>query len=177
MLKFFMDKFVTTFILSLLITQLAYSKEPTLAILVNIISNDLQEFKIGNHKFTCSPYGVVTLDSIYVNEAKDTICKQSISTFYKKNLDLKYYVHSKLKMFQSYSLLFKNNQCIVNVEGEKSLSEFLLDVGLAVKTSQKLDREYNFYFRKAEKTARIGQKGLWSENISKECAASLHGKK
>lgn len=169
MLKFYFTFFL--FYFSSLSAQ-----EPLMATLVNIVSNETQEFKIINNKFSCTPYGIITLDKLYMNADVDSICRKSILHFYEKRKDLQYYVHKKLNIFQSYSLIFKDNKCIINVSGEKSLSEFLLEEGLALKKKGILNKEYNFYFYKAEETAKVLKKGLWADNISKVCASSMEVK-
>ncbi len=160
-------------LLSIFVNNL-YAKEPLMAILLQVKSNTTQEFKVNQNSFSCSPYGVITLEDLYKRTKADSVCRKSILAFYKKRKDLKYYVHDMLSIFQLYSLRFEDKKCILNVSGEKSLSEILLDKGLAIKEPGALQREYNFYFYKAEQKARIQKKGLWEENIYKECASSIY---
>ncbi|MBL6973290.1 MAG: thermonuclease family protein [Sulfurimonas sp.] len=150
------------------------AKEPSLATLVNIVSNDILEFTYENKKFSCLAYGVVTIDEIYKKAAKNSTCKKSIEDFYNKRKDLAHYTSSKMKVYQSYPIVFKNdNNCIINIAGEKTLSEFLIEKGLAMKKPLFQDKEYSHYFHNAEKKAKANQEGIWKENIIKECASHI----
>ena len=161
------------FTLLFLLNTTYYAKEPQLAILTNINSNEKQEFKIGTYNFTCTPYGITTIEELFRNSKSDSMCRKSINKFYAKNPNLKYFAIKKLKVAQSYGMNFINGKCIVNVSGEKTLSEFLLNDGLALKISDELDREYDFYFYKSELDAKVMKKGIWSGNIPKECISAM----
>jgi endonuclease YncB( thermonuclease family) len=62
----------------------------------------------------------------------------------------------------------------VNIFGEKSLSELLLEKGLAVSKPGFNDKIYKFYFDKAEEKAKSERIALWDEGVSKECRAYIH---
>ncbi len=180
MLKSYTDKYCTycfIYIVYLFYSSSLYAKEPIMATLTNIISNETQEFRIKNYKFICKPYGIVTLERLYINAKPDSICRKSILKFYAKRKNLQYYLYDKLNVMQLYSVIFKEKKCIVNINGEKSLSEFLLDEGLALKKKGLIHNEYKFYFDKAQKIARLLKKGLWADNISNKCASSIHIRK
>jgi len=158
-------------------TSFLFAKEPFLATLVSIDSNDIQTFQYGTIKFTCLPYGVVALDQLYREADEKSNCKKSIRKYYQKRRDLLFYTNTKMHREQIYSIKRKeNNRCIVHVAGEKSLSEFLLDKGLAVVKPAFQDRLYRYYFKSAEKKARLERIGLWNENIKNECVAYLYVK-
>ncbi len=74
------------------------AKEPTLAILKNIDSNDFQRFSIKSNSFICQPYGVLTLEQIYVKSKKESICRKNIKKLYAQNRDLQYFTQSFLKV-------------------------------------------------------------------------------
>ncbi len=176
MLKYYMDKKFAIIFFVLLLNQFLYSKEPTMAFLVEIESNDVQKFKIGNSQFQCLPYGVLGIDELYRESTFNSICRKSIKNFYKKRLDLKYYIHSKIKVMQLYSVEMRKNRCIVNISGGKSLAEFLLEEGLAVVKPFAKDEEYDYYFNKSQLQAKILRKGIWKENITRECVANIYKK-
>ena len=78
-------------------------------------------------------------------------------------------------MYQRYSLVIKdNNRCIINVSGEKTLSEFLLEEGLAVKKPLFKDKEYSYYFYRSEQKAKENLKGVWKEKIIKDCVSYIY---
>ena len=168
-----MRKNFSLLILSLSLSSIVSAKEPVIATLVNIISNEIQDYKIGNYKFRCPPYGVYTLEELLRNSKPDSVCRSSIQQFYKKEQALRNYAHKKLYVQQSYSILFKDEKCIVNVAGTKTYSEFLLDLGLGVKVPSKLDERYDSYFLKAQSKAKNAKRGLWSVGIAKKCATSI----
>ena len=169
-----MHIFINIFISLIFFSQLLSAKEPFLARLVNIPTNDIQEFEYGNIGFTCLPYGVISVDELYRRADQDSMCKKSIALFYRKRVDLKYFTDSKMNVYQSYSLLRKeNNRCIINISGEKSLSEFLLEEGLAVKQPLFKDKEYIYYFFQTQEKAKEEKKGMWKGRITKDCAAYI----
>lgn len=176
MIIFFMCKNNFIFLFFFLFSTLLGAREPLLSTLVTIVSNEVHEFKNGNYKYICTPYGIYTLEELYRNAEKDSMCRKSIRSFYKKRPDLFNYSHQKFNTFQSYSMVFKNQKCLVHVAGEKSYSEFLLEEGLAMKVPTKLDIEYDFLFLKVQREAKREKKGLWSVNIAKECASSIDAK-
>lgn len=169
-----MYKFFSIFLVSLVLSSSLFCKEANMNILVNVISNEIQEFKRGNYSYRCVPYGILTLERLYINASPDSVCKKSITNFYKKRKNLKFFVEKKMNVQQLYNVIYKDEKCIINIQGEKSLSEVLLDEGLAIKVPSALSREYDFYFYKAQKQARLQRKGLWETNIAKECVASVY---
>jgi hypothetical protein len=175
MLESFMHKFYTIFLLLFFSPLLIIAKEPFYAEVVNLIANDMQEFSYGNIQFICKPYGVITIDEIYRDVNSEPFCRESIRKFYAKHADLKYFTNSKMKIYQLYSLdIKKDSRCTVNIAGKKTLSEVLIEQGLAVKKPLLDDREYENYFFAAEKKAKDNKKGLWSSNIAKDCAKHLY---
>lgn len=171
-----MNKKLKIFILLLFLFQIATAKEPTMAILVNIKSNDIQDFKIGNYQFQCLPYGISGIDELYRESTFNSACKNSIKDFYKRRTELKFFTTSKMTVMQSYVIEIKNNRCIINISGEKSLSEFLLEEGLAVVKPFIKDKEYKYYFEKSQQSAKYLRKGIWRENITRECVANIYKK-
>ena len=170
-----MQKMVKIFILVLFFTNSLMAKEPFIAILVNIESNDLQQFTKSNYKFSCYQYGVLSIDELYRKSGFDSSCKESIKGFYNKQKDLKYYTHSKMKVMQAYSIDLKdNNRCIVYASGGKSLSESLLEEGLAVLKPGFKDEELGSYFHKSQLKAKMQRKGVWRDNITKECISDIY---
>lgn len=177
MLKSSMQKKLNIFILVLFFTQSLVAKEPLMALLMNVQSNDVQQFKINNYKLNCSAYGVLSIDELYRKSGFDSKCKESIKGFYEKRAELKYYTSSKLNVMQSYSIELKNdNKCIVYASGGKTLSEFLLENGLAVLKPLFKDEEFKYYFNKSQQNAKMKRKGIWQDNITKECISDIYKK-
>ena len=176
MLKSYMLRISLFFIFILFWVQTLFSKEPVMAMLINIESNAVQQFKIGNYKFNCKPYGVIGIDELYNSEMLNTNCKTSILKFYKKRAYLKYYTESKLHLKQLYRIKFKDDRCLISVSGEKSLSEFLLEEGLAVRKPLFKDKEYEHFFLKSQLNAKMLKKGIWKDDITRECMSNMYKK-
>ena len=169
-----MYKLFNIFIFLLLSSHTLLAKEPFLATLVNVVSNDILEFTYENKKISCFTYGVITIDQIYRKADKDSSCKKSIEKFYNKRKDLIHYTSSKMKVYQLYPIIFKkDNKCIINIVGEKTLSESLIEKGLAVTKNLFKDKEYAYYFEHAEKKSKVNKEGIWNENTIQNCASYM----
>lgn len=102
------------------------------------------------------------------------MCKKSIEQFYTQNPESEYFALNILKVKQMYHLEFHENSCTLFAKGEKSLSELLLENGLALVKPNFRDEIYTTIYKKAQKKARFLKKGLWSENIANECVVELN---
>jgi len=158
---------------SLLILE---AKEPTLAMLKNVYANDSQKFSIGNGTFLCKPYGVKSLEKMYASSKKDSICKKSIYELYQKSKPLAYYSLNLLYVSQFYHVEFKNEKCLLFAKGEKTLSELLLENGLALVNPSFNDEEFQWSFYHAQRGAKENKRGLWSKDIYRECFEELNKK-
>ncbi len=173
MLKLFINKIILFFIPPIFMLCPLNAKEPVLATLEAVVSNNIQKFRIKNYSFYCEAYGVISLNEIGHKNISNSICLANLEKLYKKTLDLKYYSQKILKVNQQYSIEFKKNGCVVYAKGQKTLSEILLEKGLSVAESRFKDREFVSLFHKAELRAKISQTGLWSENIRGKCLLDL----
>ena len=157
-----------------LISTSLYASEPLLAILNKTVSNELQVFKIKQSSYYCQPYAVRTLESLYHQSGSESMCKKSIEKFYLQNPESQYFTSNLLKVKQMYHLEFKKERCILFAKGEKSLSELLLENGLALLKPNFKDKVYGTIYVKAENKAKFLKKGLWGENITSDCSAELY---
>ena len=155
-------------LIPLLITSLN-AKEPIMAILKNINSNDIQHFTLQNYSFYCQPYGVVTLEDIYRSSKASDICKQKVIKFYIKNPKSKYFSQTLLKLFQMYHVEFKDEKCILYANGRKTLSEALIENGLAVKKPYLKDEIFKYIFDEAQRRASYHKRGLFKDEVLKNC--------
>jgi len=153
-----------------------YAKEPTLAILRSVQTNEYQRLSIGMYEFICRPYGVITIDELYNKAEPNSECKQSIQSYYKKKPLEKYYSQSLLKIRQVYHIEFRQNMCLLYANGKMSMSELLLKKGLALNIPNFADEEFKHSFENAQKYARSNKKGLFKENIEKKCIPYLNKK-
>lgn len=171
-----MKKIIYIFVLQLIILTNIYAKESTLATLTNILSNELQEFRISQNSFICKPYGIVTLEKLAKNADMDSTCRKSISEFYAKNPDLEQFSFLELKVMQTYHIEFSENECILYSHGQKTYSELLLENGLAVLKPIFKDEEFKHSFFKAQQRAKIMKKGMFKEKILFNCISGLYEK-
>ncbi len=172
-----MPKLIFFFILlSVFLSYLssAYAKEPILAILNNIVSNETQKFSIGNYSFFCEPYGILTLEKLYKNASIDSTCRKKVQNFYIKHPDLEYFSSTILDIQQMYHIEFKGKECVLYAKGQKVLSEILLEEGLAVKQPLFDDDEYNYLFMKAQNRAKFNKIGLWEDDNLGVCINILY---
>lgn len=163
------------FLLIFIITSL-FSKEPTLAILNLVISNTSQKFSIRNYSFECRAYGVVSIEDVMQKNSSSSSCRDSLNNLYSNNNRLQYFSDALLKSQQMYSLEFKNSECLLYANGQKTLSEFLLEEGLAALELNFKDNEFRYSFVKAELRAKRVKKGIWSKEIGNKCLADFISK-
>jgi len=169
MLKLYINKILLFVLIQILFHTFLIAREPTLAILLNVTNNNNQTFNIGNYHFNCKSYGVISLEELQVINKDNKVCQDSIKKLYKKDIYLKYLSMNLLKLKQMYHVEFKNDECVVYSNGQKTLSEKLLEEGAVVLNSKFNDKEFRYSFQKAQTRAKYEKKGLWSENISTKC--------
>jgi len=174
MLKCFMHNLVYFFILYMFSTLRLFAVEPTVAILDNVVSNGVQEFHVGSYSFVCTPYGVLSVEKLYSNSKLSSKCQENIYNFYQKYPDLRYYTQNSLKVEQMYHLEFKNQECVLYAFGEKTLSELLLENGLAVVKPLFRDDEFNYPFHEAQMRAKMNKLGMWKENVVNSCIEEFY---
>ncbi|MFA6195065.1 MAG: thermonuclease family protein [Sulfurimonas sp.] len=168
-----MNKIIYFFLLYSLLLNSLNAKEPTLAILLSIDSNSFQRFNIEKNNFICRPYGILTLEELLEKSENGSKCKETIENFYKKHPDLKYFTYGILKRQQMYHVEFRENKCLLYAQGQKTLSELLLEKGLAMSKPTFKDEEFKYSFEKAQANAKFLKLGMWNEPIEKECAKEL----
>ena len=167
-----MYKLLMIFILFFGLKLFAY--EPILAILHSINGNGAQSFSFKQTHFTCRPYGVDTLEKLYLTSAENSECRDELKNFYKMNPELKYFSYSQLKVMQMYHLEFIEDGCILYAKGQKSLSELLLREGLAYIKPDFENDEFGAVFKKAQESAIINKRGVWQDNIVKVCTIQTY---
>jgi hypothetical protein len=168
-----MNKIIISIILQIIFIQISNAEEPILAILENVISNKIQKLSVGNNSFYCKAYGVVAIEDLMKNNSSKSVCLISINNLYKKTPSLRYFSINLLKVKQMYRVEFKKDGCILYARGQKTLSEFLLEEGLATGKLRFKDKEFKYSFIKAELRAKMLKKGIWRENIRGKCLAEL----
>jgi len=148
--------------------------EPFVAKLEHAYSNTEFLFQNKTQRFTCKPYGVITLEDLYFSPLAKKGCKSAIREFYKKHPDLEYLFLDVLKTQQRYHIVFRKNRCIIYAQGENTYSELLLHRGLAQIKPFFQDTEFLYSFKNAQKNAQLQKRGLWEGTLSVECKSALY---
>lgn len=149
-----------------------YANEQKIFLLDSIISNFDMKFKTSRYSFYCKPYAVLGIDDIPI---QDKECYKSVIDYYKVYPNDFYKTYKFLKVEQMYHIDFREQQCIIYVKGQKTLSEILLENGLAVLKPHFMDREFEARFKKAERLAKENKRGIYSQDIKlKQCIYKLH---
>ncbi len=162
-------KIMRIFLVVVLLTISLKAQEPVLSILKSVVANNIQQFSMHNYSFYCKPYGVIALEEIYYKESLPPICKNRLDKFYIQNPDLKYFSLRLLKVKQTYHLSFKDETCIIYASGLKTLSESLVENGLAVNKLLREDDEFKYPLRSAQEKAVFSKKGMFKDKILSNC--------
>jgi len=146
-----------------------FASEPFVATLDAVISNKIQLFHSGNYDFYCEAYGVLDVEDILSHSLKNEVCMVAVLDLYTKNLNLKYFTENFLHIQQNYVVELKKNGCVLYASGQKTLSEVLLENGLAIKPMNFKDKEFRYSFLKAQRKAEFEKKGIWRDTIKGKC--------
>ncbi|NPA60206.1 MAG: hypothetical protein GXO30_07070, partial [Epsilonproteobacteria bacterium] len=68
----------------------------------------------------------------------------------------------------------KNDECVLHLKAQKSISEILLSKGLAIVKPLFMDDEFKGRFILVQNGAKLQKIGLWNTNIFKECRKGLY---
>ncbi len=161
------------FIIIILFTQL-FAKNIIIGQLISVFSNTLQIFKIQQKNIQCLPYGILTLDEIMRYKKINIVCKKEINTYFIHHPYRQYFSLRHLSVRGFYTLILKNKQCLIYAKGQKSLSELLLQNGLAIINPRFNDNEFKDEFLQAQNYAKYHKLGIWSNNILMICALGMY---
>jgi len=170
-----MYKIIIFFLFQIYFSSFLNAKEPVLATLLDVISNSTQKFTMLNFTFYCKPYGVLSIDTILDEKSPDSVCRSSLLQLYSKNPKLKYFSQNLFNTRQNYHIEFKEQKCLIYLKGEKTLSELLLEEGLAINRSNFADDEFKHIFINAQNRAKSLEKGIYkNSNLKKSCIVELY---
>ncbi len=161
-------------ILIFIFTYAIYAEPIQIAQLQKIYSNDLQQFSIGMYSFSCQPYGVITLEEILANKDLLSTCKQKIENYLTQNPVQENFIQMSLHLRQGYHVEFKESRCIVYAYGQKTISEALLERGLAVNKHNFKDDEFRYLYQSAQTRAKNKKIGIWSDMNLQTCVTSIY---
>lgn len=174
MLVCYMSKILLHIAFLSLFVSLSFAKEPTLATLRSVSTNEFQKFSIGLYEFICRPYGVITVDELYNRAEFNSECKKNIQEFYLQNPMSKYFTQNLLKNRQLYHIEFKEEKCILYAKGKMTMSELLVKNGLALKNPLVKSEEFEYSLIQAQIYAKENKIGLFKNNISDKCISELN---
>jgi endonuclease YncB( thermonuclease family) len=86
------------------------------------------------------------------------------------------FIYDLLATEQSYHYEIRDNECILYARGKKTLSEILIDKGLAMKKPFLKDDEFFGSFYRAESYAKRNKLGMWNGRVMIDCAGQLYKK-
>lgn len=167
-----MSKFSVLFIL--FISLRLYANEPSVVLLHSIYNNYFLEFRVQNYHFHCRLYGVIALDKLLDNANVNAICKERLQSFYRADPDSKDFTRNLLAVEQGYHLEFKEKGCALYASGQKTLSQMLLENGLAIIEINFQDREFQSLFEESQRRAQSKRVGFWSDDALKACIYELY---
>ena len=145
------------------------ASQPFIATLDVVISNKVQQMHSGDYQFYCSAYGVLEVSELLNSNVANSVCRVAVFDLYEKNPTLRYFAENFLKLNQNYIVRLKQDGCILYASGQTTLSELLLQNGLAIKPMSFKDKEFRYSFIKAQRKAEFEKKGIWKDNIKGKC--------
>ncbi len=140
--------------------------EPILGILKTVHNNNMFEFSINSNRFRCKNYGIIMIDE--VNNLENT-CKKRLIDFKIEHPQYSYFSQMHLKRYQQYHLNIIDGKCILYSQGRKSLSELLLENGLAIRDSKEKNSLLEYKFKRAQFRAKKEKKGIYSDSVLRSC--------
>ena len=168
-----MNKILYFLIITSVLISPLQAKKPTLAKVESIHSNAEQRLSVNKYEFICKPYGIITIDELFLEAKISSTCRISIDSFYRQNPRKRFFSESILKRGQYYHVEFKKERCIIYAKGLNTLSELLLREGLAVKKTTFKDEEFDYSFQDAQIDAQENNIGMHKNKIKYKCIAEL----
>ena len=145
------------------------SSEPFIAELINIESSSRLHFRYKTSYFVCANYGVIDINTLYMDKNLSKECTEAIEQFYIYNPKLKNIAHYTFKIKQFYHIETHNQKCIIFIKGRKSYSEHLLELGLAKVQPFFDDKRYRQTFKNAQYEAKLEKRGFWDKFMIRNC--------
>lgn len=165
---------VKIFVLLYLLCSELFGQSHVIAKLISIPSNNLQIFSIEGKTFSCLPYGVITLGSMLQYKKINATCRKEMALFFAKNPEKTQFVARRLHVKSFYDLRYAKGECVIYASGQKSLSELLLENGLAILKANFQNEEFHALFLQSQRHAQENKLGVWSNNTLKICVLGLY---
>jgi hypothetical protein len=137
-------------------------------------SNSLQIFTLHAQEISCVPYGVLTLGMIRKYRKINSVCREKIDRYISQHPNRSFFASMHLYLKAYYTLKLHPKGCLLYARGQKSLSEMLLEEGLAVIAPGFSDEEFLALFQRAQNRAKYAKRGVWSTDTLEICALGLY---
>ena len=149
------------------------SQEPNIMILDAIYANDSYLFHHGHDQTVCKPYGVWTIERALRRSDIGSVCKKTLDDFLLHNPKLRYFSSYKMHVEQGYRIAFRNSECIIYLGSKQTLSEALLQAGVAIEQPGFSDEEFRYRFYQALRAAKVNKRGIWSDAKLQSCMSEF----
>ncbi len=156
------------FILLLIFATTLYG-EMSVGILTSIDMNSKQTLLNRNTTIVCEAFGVIPLEKMVENGASPEECRKHIGEFYRTHPHKKVFAKEHLYIQQTYHYEKIGQGCILYANGAETLSEMLLENGLALIDPAFNNSEWNGRLKKAQTGAQSSKTGLHDTLIQKFC--------
>lgn len=142
-------------------------------ILDAIYANDSYLFHHAQDQTMCTPYGVWTIERALRRSDIGSVCKKALNEFLLHNPKLRYFSSYKMHVEQGYRIALRNGECIIYLGSKQTLSEALLQAGVAIEQPGFSDEEFRYRFYQALRAAKINKRGIWSDAKMRSCMSEF----
>ena len=149
------------------------AQEPNIKILDAIYANDSYLFHHAQERAVCKPYGVWTIERALRRGDIGSVCKKALDDFLVHNPKLRYFSSYKMHVEQGYRVTFRNDGCIIYLGSKQTLSEALLQAGVAIEQPGFGDEEFRYRFYQALRAAKVNKRGIWSDAKLQSCMSEF----
>jgi hypothetical protein len=174
-----MKKIITIFLMlsSFFYTFLfgAYnSQQPIIGTLTHINANNTLLFNFSRVPYHCKSYGIYTLFDFLATPNITEDCKKGINEYFDKNPKERYFPQYTFKVFQQYHVSFKDRDCIISAQGQRTYATLQLERGLAVLKPRFTNKLLEYKYKRSQDMARKLKKGIWSNPKIMRCVTQAN---
>jgi hypothetical protein len=155
-------------LLGILIYMTPLYADMTIGLLSSIENNSKVYLIHNNARFTCEPFGIMTLEKMAANGVP-TECKNAVENYYSSHPHDKQFAKEHLHIQQSYHYEMIKEGCVLYGNGPESYSEMLLRHGLAVIDPAFDNPEWNTKLKRSMQGAQFQKTGMHDTQIQKFC--------
>ncbi len=150
-----------------------YAQNPNIMLLDALYANDTYLFRAKQTRYLCKPYGIWTLDRVLKNTHITPVCKKVLDDFILHNPKLHHFVWYMMQIEEGYRVEFRGKECIIYLRSKRTLSEALLQAGVAIEQPGFSDEEFGYRFYQALRAAKVNKRGIWSDAKLQSCMSEF----